>query len=91
MMASIPFDTLQFSEKLRAAGFTDTQAKAQAEALAEIITDEGLRAATASEMRLAAAIAEAKNELIRWVVGVVVSVGILQTALVTGLILKAGH
>ena len=35
--------------------------------------------------------AEVKGELIRWVVTVVVSVGILQMALITGLVLKLVH
>lgn len=37
---SIMFDTLQYSKKLRNAGFTEKQAEIQAEAFAEIIEDK---------------------------------------------------
>ena len=35
--------------------------------------------------------AELKSELVRWMVSVVVSVGVLQTALIAGLLLKIVH
>jgi len=38
-MATITFDTLAYSKKLKAAGFTEQQAEVQAEAFAEIIED----------------------------------------------------
>lgn len=39
-MATIPFDTLKFVEKLEAGGFTHQQAKAAAEAFAEATSQE---------------------------------------------------
>ena len=36
---SLAFDTLQYSKKLREAGFTEQQAEVQAEAIKEIIED----------------------------------------------------
>lgn len=38
-MNSILFDTLAYAKRLKAAGFTDSQAEVQAEALAEIIEE----------------------------------------------------
>lgn len=43
------------------------------------------------ELKIDKSAAEVKGELIRWVVTVVVSVGILQMALITGLVLKLVH
>lgn len=125
-MSSIILDTLEFANKLKAGGFTEQQAEAQARAIAEIVerqlvnrqdfeqhqTDikrdihtsenrleirikelettlskdiEVLRAETRRDIaETKAHIAETKAELIRWVVGV----GLLQTALVAGLLLK---
>ncbi len=39
-MSDITFDTLQYSKKLRDAGFTEQQAEVQAEALKGIIDDK---------------------------------------------------
>ena len=38
-MKSVLFDTLAYAKKLKAAGFTESQAEVQAEALAEIIEE----------------------------------------------------
>jgi hypothetical protein len=39
MQTAVLFDTLAYAKKLKVAGFTDSQAEVQAEALAEIIED----------------------------------------------------
>jgi len=39
-MTTATFDTLGYFEKLKAAGFTESQAKAQAEALRDVIEDK---------------------------------------------------
>lgn len=39
-MYSIPFDTLKYAKKLKEAGFTDTQAESQAEAMAELVDNK---------------------------------------------------
>ncbi len=39
LAATITFDTLAYSKKLKAAGFTDEQAEVQAEALGELIEE----------------------------------------------------
>ena len=110
-MTSIPFDTLKMMERLESAGFTNAQAKAQAEVLAEVIGKEKAHAAeryaskhdVAQELvgikasidnlgatlnlKIDRSAAEVKSELIRWVI----SVGVLQMALIAALILKLTH
>ncbi|MBF0109911.1 MAG: DUF1640 domain-containing protein [Magnetococcales bacterium] len=41
-MTTITFDTLEFAEELKAAGFTEEQAKAQARALSKALESKGL-------------------------------------------------
>ena len=84
-MAAIPFDTLKMAEKLEAAGFTHAQAKAQAEVLTEVASSD--RGTVASKLDIADVkleIERVKADLIKWVV----SVGILQTAMIAALVLK---
>ena len=106
-MSTIPFDTLKMVERFESAGFSSSQAKVQASVLAEVISAEdasiadrfsskhdvsqelvALRA-DINVMRQEAKImnADTKTELIRWVV----SVGVLQMALIAGLVLKLVH
>ena len=40
MERAIVFDTLEYAKKLKAAGFTDTQAEIQAEALADMFENQ---------------------------------------------------
>lgn len=117
-MSTIILDTLEFADKLKAGGFTDQQAEAQARAIANLVEKQLAtqsqvaehelniqREIKESENRLEARIkeldfkietlraetkrdiAEAKSELVRWVVGV----GILQFALIAALLLKLAH
>jgi len=39
IMGNIAFDTLSYSKKLKAAGFTEKQAEVQAEAIAELVEE----------------------------------------------------
>lgn len=97
-MTAITFDTHEFFKELKGVGFSEQQAEVitrlqkaaiketleQARSnyhLDEIATKRDLRE---SEMKLELKIAETKAELIRWVVGV----GMLQTAIITALLLK---
>lgn len=97
-MSTITFDTHEFFKELKGVGFSEQQAEVitrlqkaaiketleQAKSdyhLDEITTKRDLRE---SEMKLELKIAETKAELIRWVVGV----GMLQTAIITALLLK---
>lgn len=97
-MTAITFDTHEFFKELKGVGFSEQQAEVitrlqksaiketleQAKNdyhLDEIATKRDLRE---SEMKLELKMAETKAELIRWVVGV----GLLQTTLIVGLMLK---
>ncbi|HOF04808.1 MAG TPA: hypothetical protein PLH54_04235 [Syntrophales bacterium] len=95
MAASITFDTLAFVKKMRAAGFTETQAEAQAEALREIIEE---RLTTKQDLKdlemsltlkieglrgdLIAEMANIKAETIKWVAGLLVAQAAVIAALV---------
>ena len=93
-MATLAFDTYAFIRKLKESGITEEQARAQVEALtlaleqfqselhlSESATRQDVRE---SELMLELKIAETKAELVRWIIGA----GFLQTALITGLLLK---
>lgn len=96
-MSTFVLDTLAYSDTLKAGGFSPQQAETQARALAEILDRQ---MATKAEMdahennlrrdiealrlELKRDLAETKADLTRWVVGV----GILQTSLIIGVLLK---
>jgi len=72
VMTTTTFDTLGYFEKLKAVGVPEEQAKVQTEALREIIED---RLATKQDLRelearLDIKLAELKNDLLRWVLGI---------------------
>ena len=52
MTKAIAFDTLAYSKKLTAAGFTAQQAEVQAEALAELVNDQLVTKQDLNEMEL---------------------------------------
>lgn len=93
-MTTLAFDTHAFVKRLHEVGFTDEQAKRLAELSQEIVNailEKIHQRALASkqdlketELRLELKIAETKSDLIRWIVGT----GLLQTALITALLLK---
>jgi hypothetical protein len=76
-MSTIPFDTLKFTKRLEAAGIPAEHAEAIAEAFGE---------ATGSELvtkdYLKAEIEAAKNDLIKWMAGLLLAQAGLVTALV---------
>jgi len=94
-MSAIPFDTYAYVKKLKAAGFTEEQAGAQAEALAGVVDAnlatkhdiaalrgdiEGVR----KDMEVLRAevmrcIAEAKSSTVKWVAGLLLA----QAAVIT--------
>ncbi|MFH1021297.1 MAG: DUF1640 domain-containing protein [Pseudomonadota bacterium] len=86
-MATITFDTLKFAQTLRAAGVSESQAEAFAEAVRE--SHLSAEVATKADIELLRAeirkdIADSRAELTRWIV----SVGILQSALIAALVIK---
>ncbi len=93
-MTTLAFDTHAFVKRLHEVGFTDAQAERLAELSQEIVnatleqvhqkelvSKQDLKE---TELRLELKIAETKSDLIRWIVGA----GLLQTALITALLLK---
>lgn len=101
-MTTVTFDTHAFIKKLTESGFTEQQAEAitdlQKETvktameqarhdyeLDDLVTNKTLDSRIReSELKNEVKLAETKSELIRWVVGV----GLLQTALITALLMK---
>jgi predicted lipid-binding transport protein (Tim44 family) len=97
-MTTITFDTHEFIKELKSAGFSEEQAeiitKLQKAAVSSTLEQarheydlENLVTNQSLDLRIKDVelkIAETKADLIRWVV----SVGLLQTALIAGLLLK---
>ncbi len=89
-MSAVSFDTYAYVKKLKAAGFTEEQAGAQAEALASVVDAnlatkhditalrESMEALRAEVMRC---IAEAKSSTVKWVAGLLLAQAAVITAL----------
>jgi len=73
MAQAITFDTLAYSKKLIAAGFTQEQAEVQAEALTNFVNEQ---IATKRDL------AEMKSDIIKWVAAMLVA----QAAIVATLV-----
>ena len=77
-MTAITFDTLAYSNKLQDAGMSreqaDAMAKAQAEAMKELVAAQEL----VTKHDLYVALSETKHELLKWMMGMMVA----QTALI---------
>lgn len=106
-MAVVRFDTLRMVERLEFAGVPAAQAKALAAVLADAMGEEESRltanfsnkqdvseelvvikaALEKPDAKIDKTAAEVKSELVRWVG----SVGILQMALIAGLVMKLAH
>ena len=89
-MIVITFDTLKFVERLKAAGVPESQAKAEAEAFADILgmvdiaTQRDLKELESSLKR---DMAELKVDLLKWIVGLLLG----QTALILTLLPRLIH
>lgn len=83
-MKSIVFDTHLYVKKLKAAGFTEEQAKVQADALAEIVEDKLATKADLKELEinLRKELTEIKADIIKWVAGMLVAQALIIAALV---------
>ena len=83
-MATITFDTLAFVKQLKSAGFSDTQAEIQAQAINQALSDfqDSRLNELATKADLQAEIAKAKVEIIKWVAGMLVA----QAAIVATLV-----
>ncbi|MGH8646289.1 MAG: DUF1640 domain-containing protein, partial [Gammaproteobacteria bacterium] len=87
---AIPFDTYAYVKKLKAAGFTEEQAGAQAEALASVVDanlatkhDIAMLSGDMEALRVEVmrCIAEAKSSTVKWVTGLLLA----QAAVITTL------
>jgi hypothetical protein len=94
-MSTLTFDTLKYSERLRAAGVSDTQAKAEAEALRDVLAEAAdsslatksdisqLEATTKTAVSdLRSEIVAVKGELstIKWMMGVLIALAVANFA-----------
>ena len=76
-MATITFDTLKFTKRLEASGLPAEQAEAIAEAFSEATSGE-----LVTKDYLKAEVEAAKNDLIKWIAGLLLAQAGLVTALV---------
>lgn len=84
-MSAITFDTLKFVEKLERAGVPREQAKAEAEALVEVL-DVGVQdLVTKKDLHIA--LADMKADLMKWVIGLALA----QVGLLVGILLRMPH
>lgn len=69
-MAALTFDTLKFVEKLERAGVSREQAKAEAEALAEVLDTGGIQElATHKDLKAMEDRFNGKFTLLQWMIG----------------------
>ncbi|MDR0577541.1 MAG: CCDC90 family protein [Candidatus Accumulibacter sp.] len=86
-MTTLTFDTLQVVQRLKKAGLDESQAEAIAETFRDVQTSADVATrqdVSIAEARLEARISETKAELVKWVI----SVGVLQTALIAALLIR---
>lgn len=83
-MATITFDTLAFVKQLKSAGYTESQAEAQAQAINQALSDfqNSRLNELATRADLQAEIARAKAEIIKWVAGMLVAQAAILATLV---------
>jgi len=84
-MTAITFDTLRFVERLETAGIPRAHAKAEAEALSEVLESGMQELATKKDLQIA--LADMKADLIKWVIGLALA----QIGLLMGVLLKMPH
>lgn len=81
-VATITLDTLAFVKQLKSAGFTDSQAEVQAQAINQVLADFQTsrlnELATHADLQsvkaeLQAEIARTKSDIIKWVAGMLVA------------------
>jgi hypothetical protein len=86
-MTTITFDTLRYTERLRAAGVPEQQAKAEAEALRDVLSESlDSTLATKSDMRdvrddvakldKELALVKADIGLVKWMMGILIALAV---------------
>ncbi|MEF8710935.1 MAG: hypothetical protein V5B31_17925 [Candidatus Accumulibacter propinquus] len=87
-MSTLTFDTLRYTERLRAAGVPEQQAKAEAEALRDVLA-EAMDSSLATKADLMEVKAELRLEMagirgelstIKWMMGVLIAVALANFA-----------
>jgi len=83
-MSTITFDTLKFSERLKAAGVPEAQAKAEAEALRDVFA-EALDTSLATKTDIQQVtnrmdIFDAHLDKLQWMIGIVIALAIANFA-----------
>lgn len=76
-MSTVTFDTLKFAKTLERGGVPQAQAEALAEAFREATSEE-----LVTKDHLSAKLSEAKNDIIKWVAGMMIAQAGLIAALV---------
>lgn len=79
-MSTITFDTLKFTKRLKESGLPE----AQAEAISEAFIDAQGQLDLVTKQDLEIAVKTLEANLTRWII----SAGVLQTALIAGLLIK---
>jgi hypothetical protein len=77
-MATITFDTLKFVERLKAAGISEEQAKAEVEALAEALNET----IAVRDLATKADLEALKADLVKWMAGLLLAQAAIVAALV---------
>lgn len=80
-MTAITFDTLRFVERLETAGIPRQQAKANAEALAEVLEKGAGELATKNDLT------ELKIDIMKWVIGLALA----QMGLLVSILMRLPH
>ena len=90
-MSTITFDTLKYAERLEKAGFTRDQAKAEAEALADVLSTGTQELATKGDLREMRTEINGELKLIRWMVGLSLALSTGTIALLAKLFIALPH
>jgi hypothetical protein len=83
-MSTLAFDTLKYAERLRAAGVSEQQAKAEAEALRDVLSEAlDSTLATKSDVQLVVQrmdVFDAKMDKRSWMLGILIALAIANFA-----------
>ncbi len=83
-MSTLTFDTLKYAERLRAAGVSEQQAKAEAEALRDVLSEAlDSTLATKSDVQLVVHrmdVFDAKMDKLSWMLGILIALAIANFA-----------
>ena len=87
-MSTITFDTLRFAERLKAAGVPEAQAKAEAEALRDVLSEAldttlATRAdiiSVKSELKADIVALDAKVDKLSWMLGILIALAVANFA-----------